>query len=120
MQSLGCLYNIPWVDNVGNRLAAPDEQLANGSRTPHQTRVRRGAVEDDVEPVFVAEIASLGPFIITSIHAAGTGPSLDFYGASFPSARRESRSKPGQSVSPARRANSGRETSCTSAPKRFS
>ena len=82
--SLGCLYNIPWSDGVGDRLAAPDEQLGKRVAHPHQTRVRCGAVKDDVEPVFVAEIASLGPFIITQFNAAGAGPSLDFYGASFP------------------------------------
>ena len=96
MQSLGGFYNSPWVDNVGNRLAAPDEQLGKRVLHPHQARVRRSAVEDDVEPVFVAEIASLGPFIFAQFNAAGTGPSLDFYGTSFPfgTARKQIKARP--------------------------
>ena len=52
--------DVPWSDNHATRLG---EELGEWVLNTDQSRVRRGAIEHDVEPVFVAKIAGTCPFV---------------------------------------------------------
>ena len=70
----GC-EDVPWSDNHAARLG---EELGEWVLNTDQTRVRRGTIEHDVEPVFVAKIAGTCPFVCRNVDLSCPSASLHF------------------------------------------
>ena len=76
----GRLHDGSWRDGIGDRFAAPGEQPAERIAHPQQTRPRRSAVEDDVEPVRTAQVAGPRPLVVAHLDVAGNGAALHLDG----------------------------------------
>jgi len=70
-------------DGVAFRVTATGKQLGEGVAHPDQARVGGGAVEDDVEPVAVAEVTGLFPLVGLHLDRPPIRPALDFDIADF-------------------------------------